>query len=400
MAYASPSQVRAPYASTHPGVGAAAAARVDPGLELRAAPRDAFREKAERKAKQKAEKEARLKGVAAAAVAPKAAARIPAVAARPKLVPKPATVASPLPVERPKPKLTVHVNPRPEPKAAAAPLILAAATIAPPPPVAAKPPAEPPKKPPAPKGGGRGGGGAPPPDVENEKVVDRDLLMGGLISSALLLFLGWNMFGGKGPAPAAPVSPEPLLKVAAAPAPDPFPSLAPLELRPQEPLPPAAPSVEPTQQAAAPAAPEVKTAQAPPAKPVPAISACERVKMVQAYFCTASSTLTPDMRSVLEKQLTDWKACLGGDALVVKGYADARGGEQLNASLSTRRANTLRDFLKAHDVKVSEAKGEGVLPGQAPEDCQNQRRVDVSIGETTPSAACAPPKDAPLPGCG
>jgi outer membrane protein OmpA-like peptidoglycan-associated protein len=381
--------------------------RVDPGLELRALPRDAFREKAERKAKQKAEKDAARKGGVASPVAPtpKAAVTEPAAPARPRLVPKPALAVAPFPVERPKPRLTVHVNPRsssgsqPAAEPTVAALVLATAIAPPaPPPVAAKPPADPPKKPPVHKGGRGGGGGSPPPTVEDEKLVDRDLLMGGLISGALLLFIGWNMFGAKSPAPAMLAAPEPMLKVAAAP--DPFPSLAPIELRPQEPLPPSAPAAEPTQQAAAPAAPDVKTAQAPPAKPLPAVSACERVRVVQAYFCTASSKLTPDMRSMLEKQLTDWKACLGGEALVVKGYADARGGEQLNASLSSRRAATMRDFLTAHDVKVSEAKGEGVLPGQAPQDCQNQRRVDVSIGETTPSAACAPPKDAPLPVCG
>ena len=403
MAYASPSRVRAPHANTHPGVGGALAARVDSALELRQAPRDAFREKAEQKARQKSGKEARLKR-ALAAPAPAAAAATPVPAKtltppfRPWLVPKPAIEGSAPLIVRPKPRLTVYVNPRPA--AAPAPLILAAATLAPqaPPLVAASAPADPPKQSPAPKRGGRGGGG-PPPAAGDEKIVDRDLLMGGLVASALLLFLGWTMFGGKGLAPATTASPEPLLKVAAAAAPDPFPLLAPVELRPQEPLPPATPSAEPMQQAAAPAAPDVKTAQAPPAKPVPAVSACQRVKMVQAYFCTASATLTPDMRSVLEQQLADWKTCLGGQALVVKGYADARGASAFNASLSTRRADTLRDFLNAHDVKVSRATGEGELPGRAPQDCQNQRRVDVSIGETTPSTECAPPKDAPAPGC-
>jgi outer membrane protein OmpA-like peptidoglycan-associated protein len=407
MAYASPSQVRAPYAASHPGVGGeTAAARPAPAMTLPPPPRDAFREKAERKAKQKAEKEARRKGVAPAA----AAAATPVAAAKPRLAPGPVEAAAPLPVQRPRPKLTVHVNPLAAPRPAApaasafSPLIFASTTTTPPPPkptVVQAPPADPPKPPPAPRGGGGGGGngGSPPANVEKEKVVDRDLLMGGLISTALLLFLGWNMFGAKGSAPKPVASPEPVLKVAsapAAPAPDPFPSTAPVELRPQEPL----PTAEPTKEAVIPAAPEVKTAQAPPVKPVPAVSACDRVKMVQAYFCTASSRLTPDMRSVLEKQLTDWKACLGGEALVVKGYADARGGQELNASLSSRRAATMRDFLKSHDVKVSEAKGEGVLPGQAAQDCQNQRRVDVSIGESAPSAECAPPKDAPLPGCG
>lgn len=441
MAYASPSPIRAPYAQTRPGQPRPdeAAARVDPSAALNAAPRDAFKEKAEREAKRKAEKEARRKPLAAPALAADLASapapkpggfaswantspksRPASPRPKPKLVSRSAepAAAPSLRTGRAKPVFTVHVNPAP---VAAAPFVMrplgsSAPGVAPSPTKSAAPPpgpgpaaaAAPPVIPLPSKRGGGGGGSPPKPPanpagVEKEKVIDRDLLVGGALSSLLLLFFGWNLFGGtKGHVAAAP-SPEPVLKVASAPKPDAFPSGEPVELRPQTPLPSASPMEEASAQAPPVApTPEVKVAQAPPAKlPPVAGSACDRVKMVKAYFCTASSELSPDMRSVLEKQLTDWKACLGGSALVVRGYADTRGQSAYNTALSTARADTLRDLLKSHDVKVAEAEGEGELPGLADnQNCPNQRRVDISIGDAQPSAECARPKDAPALSCG
>lgn len=408
MAYALPSSspptseptapVRAPYPQIGPGVEPVGASpRADPAAELRTPPRDAFREKAERAARLKTEKAARKKSVAAttpaAPVARPPKAEPPPAIVMPRLV---ATTERPLGSSRSeRPVFKLHVNPIWG--AATAPLTATAApvieVVRPGGLVRGARPSEALSKP---RGGGGGGG---PPDAETEKVIDRDLLMGGLIATALLLFLGWNMFAGKR-AP-QPTAPEPVLKVAAAPKPDAFSPSAPIELRPQAPLPAPEPSPSQTAQLQVPpvapsVAPDVKPAQAPPA-----VSACQQVRMVQAYFCTASSDLTPGMRAALEKQLGEWKACLGGEALQVRGFADTRGSSDYNARLSTARAGALRDFLKSHEIRVADAKGEGELPGLADnQNCQNQRRVDVSIGDAQPSSACAPPKDASLPVCG
>jgi outer membrane protein OmpA-like peptidoglycan-associated protein len=330
--------------------------------------------------------------------------------ARQKAAAAPLLMSAPLAEKKPartKPVFTVHVNPVP----AAAPAIITASASAaalppgPGPAAAAAPP--PMSASPSPTRGGRGGsgsGGPPrsPLDPYKQRAVDRDLIVGGVLSSALLLFLGsYVLSQNGGEQAAAPPQPaaDPVLRVAAAPKPDALPA-GPLELRgpvtPEDAAPPAtapeaAPSVAPPE--------PVQQAQIPPAA-IPN-SACERVRMVKAYFCTASSELTPDMRSALESQLTEWAACLGGQPLVVRGYADTRGMSESNISLATARANTLRSMLSSHRIPVAETKGIGELDGLADnQNCANQRRVDVSIGEAQPSAECAKPREAPPLSCG
>lgn len=370
------------------------------------APRDVFREKAEREALKKSKAGLAPRVVAAPVVV---AAAIPP--GRPKLVapaPQPATpprlvdvkpepvVATPAPAPAPPPLKPAVLTP-----------VIVAADPEPPP---APKPEPAPAPAPAPKpdarsaaaayyglsdgDGGkpkRGGGGDDPP-------VDRDVIMGAIIVILVLLLLAWLFMGREQPRqeeamlqPAmAPVAP------AAAPKPDALPP-GPLDLRPSEtPTPESSPTPTPE--------PTVAVAAAPTPEPTPTTPACPRGRMVNVFFCTASAELTPAMRSEVEKELANWGQCLTTEKIVVTGYADTRGESAFNAALASSRAEAAAGLLAAAGLTVVAKSGVGELDGlEDNQNCANQRRVDVTVQSSEygpPSRSCAPPTEQKKLVCG
>jgi outer membrane protein OmpA-like peptidoglycan-associated protein len=229
-------------------------------------------------------------------------------------------------------------------------------------------------------GGGVGGGGGrsssgPPRD----SILNQDDLVSVLMVIVMLILLLLYLIrpGGQGAAvddrlintqfaAAQPEAPP-------APRPDPF-GDAPVDLTPKSPLPP-------TPEA-------VLAAPAPAAAPV--------VITMHAWFCTAKSDLTPATMAALDKQVADWGPKLTSRELVVRGYADTRGTSDFNLSLGGARAAAVADYLRSKGVKVADTSGVGELPDLADnQNCSNQRRVDVRLSDMpdeAPDRSCAPPE--------
>ncbi len=71
----------------------------------------------------------------------------------------------------------------------------------------------------------------------------------------------------------------------------------------------------------------------------------------RVYFETDQSTLTPDGRATLDKQVA-WLKQYGDRYQVfeIEGHADERGTREYNLALGERRANTVRAYLGAQGI--------------------------------------------------
>lgn len=194
--------------------------------------------------------------------------------------------------------------------------------------------------------------------------------------------------------------------LAALPPPGPAPKVdpfgnAPVNLKPTGPIPEASPadpqvaSVAPPAATPAPAAPVTASPPALAASPEAAIPIAER--KMHAWFCTASSRMTKSSRTELKGQMAKFEDIFAGKELVVRGYADTRGSNELNADLGARRAQTVANYLTSKGLSVVDVRGVGELNGlDDNQNCPNQRRVDVWVKggpAETPSRECAPEPD-------
>jgi outer membrane protein OmpA-like peptidoglycan-associated protein len=188
---------------------------------------------------------------------------------------------------------------------------------------------------------------------------------------------------------------------------DPF-GDAPVNLKPTGPVPDASPadpqvaSVTPPAATPAPAAPLAASPPVLAANPETAIPIDER--KMHAWFCTASSRMTKSSRAELKGQMAKFEDVFAGKELVVRGYADTRGSNELNADLGSRRAQTVASYLTAKGLSVVDVQGVGELNGlDDNQNCPNQRRVDVWVKggpAETPSRDCAPEPDVKALVCG
>ncbi len=220
-----------------------------------------------------------------------------------------------------------------------------------------------------------------------------------VLTGVLILLIGWAFFTYGPTETAAPgkiVKPQsvsvpaptpksaPALKKA-----DPFPADRPVDLRPQSVLPaePVAPAATPTAAALAPA---------PVRDDLPVAGSCPSGRVVRSLFCTKSTFLTAEGRAQLEKDVAQWRACGGDRTFVVRGYADTRGTPALNRSLAEGRAASVAAVLKLAGLRASAPEGVGELADLPDgQNCPNQRRVDVFLGDENPavSRACTPPEE-------
>ncbi|MFM0048840.1 cytochrome c oxidase subunit II [Caballeronia grimmiae] len=141
-----------------------------------------------------------------------------------------------------------------------------------------------------------------------------------------------------------------------------------------------------TTAAAAASAPEAASAAAPAAAEAsaPAASGAEATPAAQAaalpasiYFETGKSTLPADASNAVQTAAAYAKA--HPDAkLALSGFTDATGGADLNADLAKKRAQAVRDALKAAGVaeeRIVLKKPESVTGGT---DAKEARRVEIS----------------------
>jgi outer membrane protein OmpA-like peptidoglycan-associated protein len=142
--------------------------------------------------------------------------------------------------------------------------------------------------------------------------------------------------------------------------------------------------------AAQPAA-TVAPAPAPrPAAPVsinPSAGAAVATSATQTfvvYFDTGRATLTPQGRRVADDAIAAFKSS-NASHVAIAGFTDTVGDARANEALSRRRADTVRNYLVAHGVPLSEMAvgwhGESdlrVATGNGVPDQQN-RRVEINI---------------------
>jgi len=102
------------------------------------------------------------------------------------------------------------------------------------------------------------------------------------------------------------------------------------------------------------------------------------------YFDTGRASLTSQGRRVADDAVAAFKRS-NASHITIAGYADTVGGARLNEALSRRRAETVRDYLVAHGVPLSEMAvnwhGEtnlAVATGDNVAQRQN-RRVEIDI---------------------
>lgn len=106
-------------------------------------------------------------------------------------------------------------------------------------------------------------------------------------------------------------------------------------------------------------------------------------------FASGKSTLLP----AAEKRLMDLVAALGtlspDEKVIIEGYTDARGSDELNQKLSEERAWAVKSFLVSHGIEASrlEAMGYGesapIATNSTAEGRANNRRVEIVIEKET-----------------
>ncbi|MBL4732600.1 MAG: peptidoglycan-associated lipoprotein Pal [Rhizobiaceae bacterium] len=69
----------------------------------------------------------------------------------------------------------------------------------------------------------------------------------------------------------------------------------------------------------------------------------------RVFFLTDSTSLTPQARSILDRQ-AKWLARYTNYPITVEGHADERGTREYNLALGARRAAATRDYLSARGV--------------------------------------------------
>jgi len=88
----------------------------------------------------------------------------------------------------------------------------------------------------------------------------------------------------------------------------------------------------------------------------------------RVFFETDSSSLTPQARATLDKQV-QWLSQYPNYAFLIEGHADERGTREYNLALGARRSITVRDYMISRGIAAS-------------------RMRTVSYGKERPVAVC------------
>jgi peptidoglycan-associated lipoprotein len=102
------------------------------------------------------------------------------------------------------------------------------------------------------------------------------------------------------------------------------------------------------------------------------------------FFDTDSSTVSPEARDVLERQV-QWLQQNPGISVWVAGNCDERGTEEYNLALGQRRANADRDYLASRGIDarrvqtISYGKSRPVDPSSSQEAWAHDRNAITSV---------------------
>ena len=88
----------------------------------------------------------------------------------------------------------------------------------------------------------------------------------------------------------------------------------------------------------------------------------------RVFFETDSTELTPQARETLDKQ-AQWLQTYNHYTFTIEGHADERGTREYNIALGARRAQAVRDYLSARNIKPT-------------------RMRTISYGKERPVAVC------------
>jgi OmpA-OmpF porin, OOP family len=134
-------------------------------------------------------------------------------------------------------------------------------------------------------------------------------------------------------------------------------------------------------------------APVPPSRPAPPVSinpsagaavATAATQTFVVYFDTGRATLTPQGRRVADDAIAAFKSS-NASHVAIAGFTDTVGNARANEALSRRRADTVRDYLVAHGVPLSEMAvgwhGESDLRVSTGNNvpAQQNRRVEINI---------------------
>jgi outer membrane protein OmpA-like peptidoglycan-associated protein len=107
----------------------------------------------------------------------------------------------------------------------------------------------------------------------------------------------------------------------------------------------------------------------------------------EVLFKTGESTLLPIAQTRLDRVAEALKS-QGDKKIVVAGHTDARGSDEVNRSLSQRRADAVRSYLVSRGVPddqiqaVGKGEAEPIANNKTAEGRANNRRVEIIVDNT------------------
>ena len=107
-------------------------------------------------------------------------------------------------------------------------------------------------------------------------------------------------------------------------------------------------------------------------------------------FASNKADLLPGARARLDDVANALMKQDPGSKMVVQGYTDLRGSDELNRDLSQRRAETVRDYLKTRGVPSASLTAEGlgaaspIADNGSPEGRADNRRVQIVVQPAQP----------------
>jgi outer membrane protein OmpA-like peptidoglycan-associated protein len=102
-------------------------------------------------------------------------------------------------------------------------------------------------------------------------------------------------------------------------------------------------------------------------------------------FASGHSELLPAAKSKLDQVATALNVSESASKIIVQGYTDSRGSAALNQDLSTRRAESVKDYLVSKGVAGERLSSEGLGPSNPVADNEtaegraNNRRVEIIV---------------------